>query len=419
MRRVRLWWWTCLLAVLVLATCNARPTVTPSPTLVLGPLVQMGADGRLRLVWWTNVPGEAAVALLSHTPQEVPATGQEWQKTDASPPLDRAWRYVAVLPDLPADTRLPYRLLLNGQALGPPTPFRLRVPPRRPPVRLAIIGDYGAGTPWAEAVRDLVRQQQPDLILTAGDNAYNRGRYDEFRTRVFNLYGDLMAQVPFMPAIGNHDNATAHAQPYLDFFELPRQALRPQEAERYYSFDVANVHVIVLDTTDALDGVSDLALDDMADWLAEDLARTRQPWRIAVFHHPPYSAGAHGSDRRVRRWLVPLLEAGGVQWVFNGHEHDYQRTCPLREDRCVSAKEGVTYVITGGGGAWLRPTGSEWFTARSLSVHEAAFLTVESCRTVLRVYDVAGNLIDRAEKTLPDCGATRLPWLMRHFPVWP
>ena len=384
--------WVILVALLpfLLAACTVRPATR---NVTLGPLVQLTEQGNLRLVWWTDQAGTAAVRLDLSQPITVTATSRAW-RVNASPPLDRGWQHVADLPPLPPSSKIPYRLLLDGVDLTPGTTFTLHTPPSQPPLRLAVIGDYGAGTEWERQIHDLIAARPPDILLTAGDNAYNRGRYDEFRRRVFAIYGDLMSRIPFMPAIGNHDNDTRHARPYLDLFVLPENAWRPQDRERYYSFDVANAHIVVLDTTDPLLGISDLALDDMADWLAADLAATDKPWRIAVFHHPPYSAGQHGSDTIGRQRLVPVLEQGGVQFVFNGHEHDYQRTCPIRDNQCVPAREGVTYIITGGGGAWLRPTGQDWFTAKAMSVHEVAFLTLDVCTARLEVISIEGEIID-------------------------
>ena len=73
----------------------------------------------------------------------------------------------------------------------------------------------------------------------------------------------------------------------------------------------------------------------MLRWLQKDLAASKQPWQIALFHHPPYSRGSHNSDdssdskgrmTQVRESVIPILEQGGVDLVITGHSHMYQRS---------------------------------------------------------------------------------------------
>jgi Purple acid Phosphatase, N-terminal domain/Calcineurin-like phosphoesterase len=84
-------------------------------------------------------------------------------------------------------------------------------------------------------------------------------------------------------------------------------------------------------------------------WLAADLAAHPGGLKFAFFHFPLYSddstepsdtfldntPGSTGS-------LEQLLHAGGVQLVFNGHAHDYQRN--------IAVPGGVTSYVSGGGG---------------------------------------------------------------------
>ncbi len=94
----------------------------------------------------------------------------------------------------------------------------------------------------------------------------------------------------------------------------------------------------------------------MLDWLDRDLRSTRQFWRIVYFHHPPYAGGANYGDPNepaTRTYLVPILEANGVQLVFNGHEHNYQRTFSVKNGAIVPDGTGTLYMTAGGGGAIL------------------------------------------------------------------
>jgi len=189
-----------------------------------------------------------------------------------------------------------------------------------------------------------------DFILTTGDNAYPDASYADFDSAVFRRYGDLFARAPIFPTLGNREYRTDRAAPYLDLFELPAVAWRPADQERYYSFDYGEAHIVVLDSNAPLDVDDNAASDDMFDWLRADLGQTKQPWKIVAFHHPAYSTGSHGSDPRVQAKLIPIFEAYGVQLVLNGHDHDYQRSLPLRAGQATTtAQGGVVYIVTGAG----------------------------------------------------------------------
>jgi uncharacterized repeat protein (TIGR01451 family) len=65
-------------------------------------------------------------------------------------------------------------------------------------------------------------------------------------------------------------------------------------------------------------------------WVIHDLDGSQQTWKIAVFHQPAFSSGnATISNDQMRR-IAGLLEDHGVNIVFNGHEHNYQRSLPIR-----------------------------------------------------------------------------------------
>ena len=72
----------------------------------------------------------------------------------------------------------------------------------------------------------------------------------------------------------------------------------------------------------------------MLTWLKEDLAGTTQEWKIAFWHHPPYTKGSHDSDSEnaladMRQNLVPILERGGADLVLTGHSYSYERSVLL------------------------------------------------------------------------------------------
>ena len=103
--------------------------------------------------------------------------------------------------------------------------------------------------------------------------------------------------------------------------------------ERFYTFKKGNVRFFALDSN-----YFDRA---QADWLEKALADSTEDWKICFFHHPLYSSGGrHGSETDLRSQLEPLFLKYGVQVVFAGHEHFYERLKP---------QKGIYYFVNGGG----------------------------------------------------------------------
>jgi hypothetical protein len=280
-------------------------------------------------------------------------------------------------------------------------------------VRFVAFGDSGVGSAEQRQLGALIATDAFDLSLHGGDVAYGSqdttggGDYRQFEDWVFGVYGSWMRSRPFFPAIGNHDDEVRSAAPYRDVFVLPENGASieyPDHAERFYSFDHGPVHFVALDT--------ELAFADPARraaqiaWLRADLASTSQPWRVVYLHRPPYSAGTgHGSDLAVRQAFAPIFEEHGVQLVISAHEHNYERTTPIREYSQTGG--GVTYVVSGGGGARLYAAGQAWWTAASASVHHYVRATAGDCVMSLQAVRIDGAVFDSFE--LNRCAAPPPP----------
>lgn len=269
-----------------------------------------------------------------------------------------------------------------------------------PFLRFVAFGDCGAGTIEQLQVAELIRDADPDLAILTGDIIYEVGHPVEFDPKYFEPYADLIDHIPFFPSLGNHDVMTANGQPYLDAFHLPHN--NPLQTERYYSFDPAHVHFIALDSNQ-----SAAAGSPMRDWLTADLqsaAAVSAVWRFVYFHHPPFSSALHQSDLTLREQIEDLLAAAGVDIVFNGHDHTYERTFPLLDSAPVNKDEepnytnpgGVVYIVTGGGGRALyeRTQFTNAFTARFESVHHLVRVDVSGPSLTLTAIDINGMPFD-------------------------
>ncbi|MDF1536779.1 MAG: metallophosphoesterase [bacterium] len=151
---------------------------------------------------------------------------------------------------------------------------------------------------------------------------------------IFNrIISELPSGTPVYPALGNHEE---EAQRYFDNFTLPGN-------EKWYPVDdIEGFHFVVLDTESSL-----AAGSTQYQWLESELSSSvsATDYTIVTFHYPLFSTGKHRSDEKgIADDLVPLFEQYGVDAVFNGHDHDYER----------STVNGIRYIVTGGGGAPLR-----------------------------------------------------------------
>ena len=224
---------------------------------------------------------------------------------------------------LDSDTTYYYSVGSRSEDLAGGIDFYFRTSPTNArPVRIWALGDSGSANQNAMDVRDAYYADtgttHTDLVLMLGDNSYGNGFDVDYTRDVFNIYREVLRHSVLWPALGNHDAGDSLTQPdlssaYLNSFSMPRQGEAGGLAtgtKLYYSFDYANIHLIVLDSF-----LSDRSTNGaMLTWLRNDLAATDKDWIIAYWHHPPYSWGGHDSDTdyfqiEMRERVLPVLES--------------------------------------------------------------------------------------------------------------
>jgi hypothetical protein len=259
------------------------------------------------------------------------------------------------------------------------------------------MGDFGTGGKVQSQVAEAMRARQPELFVTLGDNAYSSGTEQEFQSNFFEPMTALLAEVPLFATPGNHEYVTNQGQPYLDNLYLPTS---PSGGERYYSFDWGHVHFVALDSNCAIGLASPerCTLAAQRKWLEADLAASEAAWKVVFFHHPPWSSGEHGSQLKMRREFTPLFEKYGVDLVLTGHDHNYERSHPLKGEAVASSgARGIAYLVVGSGGASLRDfetSKPSWSAMRNNRDYGYLDVEVEEGRLSARLLTPSGAVVD-------------------------
>ena len=204
-------------------------------------------------------------------------------------------------------------------------PSSLALPKRANSVRFAVIGDAGTGdkvqNQTAAQIYSYYKLFPFTFAILLGDNIYGASRPQDFSQKFERPYKALLdAKVEFNAALGNHDDPN---QKFYKPFNLGGQ--------RYRTFKKGNVRFFVLD--------SNYLDPEQVKWLDRELAASGSDWKIAYFHHPLYTTARRGPEIELRKILEPVLVKYGVDVVFNGHEHIYERIRP---------QQGITYFVAGG-----------------------------------------------------------------------
>jgi predicted phosphodiesterase len=366
------------------------------------------------------------------------------------------------------------------------------------PYRFVVFGDAGVNDDGQKGIAYRTYLEKPDFVAIAGDIVYGAGKMSEYRTNYFPIYNadaaspavgaPLIRSIPFVSALGNHDAGyvdpaeTVHDQwGWFAYWSLPlngpytkpgrntptlwgadssltatvgkefRQTW-PQMAN--YSFDYGNAHWLVLDANSYMNWTDPV----LRNWVARDLAAASgATWKFVMFHEPGFNSSKAHFEEQQMRLAADLFEAGGVDIVFTGHVHNYQRSYPLTfipnlvgdpkvvasdgelrdpdyywENKNPALKlpftidgqftfdkafdgvrrtvpHGIIYIVTGGGGAGLydpEQTGEKgsWqpFTVKMVSDQFSLSSVDVNGRTLtLRQIAEDGSLIDKFTVTKP------------------
>lgn len=372
-----------LVAIIVAALLYAAaPWILPV-RIHEGPLVQLAGTDAVTLIWYTTRPAQCVVW--------VDTGGQERVEPAQADGSRNRVRITGLTPG----TQYPYEIRAGKRKLSSGLAFQTNRAPGEK-FTFIVFGDSGMATRAQFLLATQMANAQPpaDFLLHTGDMVYPAGARRDYEERFFAPYRRLIAHINLWPCLGNHDvEKDGSAPAYHDVFDPPDNGPPGLPPGDNYWFDYASCRIAVMDSNR-----NEATLrDQVAPWLHTVMAAPGPRWRFVVFHHPPYTNGKHRPSVSAERALVPVIEEVGVDVVFHGHDHNYQRTMPLRAGQIVAPEEGVVYVVTGAGGAQLydvREPPPDWIAAQNGQHFSFTQVTIDGDDLTLRQIALDGSLLD-------------------------
>jgi hypothetical protein len=359
---------------LVAGLAMGQSTASSSSPFIVKPYLQIGdaattADPTTMALLWQSDTTTAKwdVETKAEGSSEWMPMRSFWPRRMAAPGLAAYDIYEGTLGSFAPGSTFAYRVKRNGTIVFSATGHARKGPTM--PYRFVVFGDAGVNGDGQKAIAYRAYLEHPDFVAIPGDIVYGAGKMSEYRTNFFPIYNADTASptlgapfersVPFVAALGNHDAGysdstdTVHDQwGYFAFWSMPRNGpytkpgrntpviygdsalslklgamMRqswPQMAN--YSFDYGNAHWLVLDANEYVNWTDPV----LRNWVARDLAgATHATWKFVMFHQPGFNSSRAHFEEQQMRLTADLFEAGGVDVVFTGHVHNYQRSYPL------------------------------------------------------------------------------------------
>jgi len=241
------------------------------------------------------------------------------------------------------------------------------------PYKFAVTGDMRSNPDIFSNVTGDIKEYSPRFSIYTGDLCYNSEYYSWKNEFFIPRHMELIAEVPFYNAVGNHEDWDHNTEAFLQAPESP------SNHQAYYSFDYGDVHFLILSTEHSVGKGS-----DQWKFAEEDLKNSKSKWKVVVFHIPAYCGGGHGENKNMKHMTTEIFEPNGVNFVLNGHSHFYQH----------NLVNGIRHIILAGGGAPLYSPKKMDYTVKMQKIHHYAICDVSTDEFKMTVYDLSGNIID-------------------------
>jgi tartrate-resistant acid phosphatase type 5 len=275
-----------------------------------------------------------------------------------------------------------------------------------------VIGDWGKmGIPnqqiVASQMNNWTQKENPQFIVSTGDNFYNVGVTDTNDPHWQNSFEKVysrnnLVQKPWYISLGNHDYY-GNADAEIEYGKINKRWILPS---RYWSRietarDGTRVRFIFADTSpfeksyyqaaETKDKVSAQDTLRQKKWIDSLTSLNDVDWKVVVGHHHIYTGGVRKNDpNSVRTSLEPIFAKNKVDAYFGGHEHDLQH---------LKAADKPTHYFLSGTGSDIRPTDIINETIFAESVQGFMSVSIKRESLDVKVVDYKGNVIHIATLT--------------------
>jgi Calcineurin-like phosphoesterase/Purple acid Phosphatase, N-terminal domain len=318
----------------------AEPALDDTIQILNGPYLHAPAEGTMTVAWETAEPSSSRVELTPEGGEAEVVEGivfQQLPTTDngmlIGTPLD-TYQHEVILTGLVPGASYTYRVLSSvdqpgATLVGPPAVGE--------GISFVVFGDTRTDHAEHANVIDGILQQvdaavHPAFVINTGDLTLTGGNEGDWAT-FFEIEHPLISKVPMLAVFGNHEFLLGRTA-FEAYFQAPPTST--STSDRFYSADIGNVHIVVID-------VGTMIEEPQEQWVEDDLAASTAPFKIVAVHAPLYTNSNHSPHLMARETFGPIFEAHGVQAVFSGHNHCYERFVGY----------GSYFITTGGGGAPL------------------------------------------------------------------
>jgi len=341
--------------LLFMGSCFSASTQTIDiqPEVVIGPYTQNVTETSITIIWETDIPTDTNLVEYGKTDNYgyVKKGDSGVCHHEITISSDFSMGHYKVISDKKESKD--YEFSLSSAALEQ--------------FRFVVFGDSRSNRARRQMVSHQVNAENPDFVIHSGDMVGNGNKWVEWQEWLADSM-PLLQNSTMFGVRGNHEEDG-------EFYR--RVFTPPINKDCWYSFDYGLCHFVIID-----DNVPFEEKSEQYRWLKEDLAVTQKPFIVAVQHEGMYCAGGHNSNLNLRQTLEPLFNRYGVQVVYSGHNHFYQRTEKIN---------GTIYITAAGAGAPLYTPGDAWFVNTSKKAYHYCLVNVSSNTAVMHMTARYGN----------------------------